>query len=98
MRIHIIAAALPPQLDGIGDYTANLAAELAHSATVTVLTGAPTPDLIPGVQVETAFSADNPRSVWNLVSRVAADPPDWVLLQYNPFSYGRWGLTCTYRE
>ena len=92
MKIHIIAAALPPLLDGIGDYTANLAAELAHSATVTVLTGAPAPDSIPGVQVETAFAADDPRSVWNLVDRVAADPPDWVLLQYNPFSYGRWGL------
>ena len=92
LKIHIITAALPPQLDGIGDYTANLAAELAHSATVTVLTGAPAPDSIPGVRVETAFSADDPRSVWNLVDRVAADPPDWVLLQYNPFSYGRWGL------
>jgi len=92
MKIHIITAALPPQLDGIGDYTANLAAELVHSATVAVLAGAPAPDPIPGVRVETAFSADDPRSVWNLVDRVAADPPDWVLLQYNPFSYGRWGL------
>jgi len=92
MKIHIITAALPPQLDGIGDYTANLATELAHSATVAVLAGAPTPDPIPGVRVETAFSADDPRSVWGLVDRVAADPPDWVLLQYNPFSYGRWGL------
>ena len=92
MKIHIIAAALPPQLDGIGDYTANLAAELARLATVTVLTGAPAPDPIRSVRVETAFSADDPRSVWNLVDRVAADPPDWVLLQYNPFSYGRWGL------
>ena len=91
MKICIIAAALPPQLDGIGDYTANLAAELARSATVTVLTGAPTPDPIPGVRVETAFAADDPRSVWNLVGRVAQDKPDWVLLQYNPFSYGRWG-------
>ena len=91
MKLHIITAALPPQLDGIGDYTANLAAELARSATVTVLTGAPTPDPIPGVRVETAFAADDPRSVWNLVGRVAQDKPDWVLLQYNPFSYGRWG-------
>ena len=91
LKIHIIAAALPPQLDGIGDYTANLAAELARSATVAVLTGAPTPDPIPGVRVETAFAADDPRSVWNLVGRVAQDKPDWVLLQYNPFSYGRWG-------
>ena len=91
MKIHIISAALPPLLDGIGDYTANLAAELARSATVTVLTGAQAPDPIPGVRVETAFSADDPRSVWNLVGRVAEDKPDWVLLQYNPFSYGRWG-------
>ena len=92
MKIHIITAALPPLLDGIGDYTANLAAELACSTTVTVLTGAPAAAPIPGVQVVTAFSADDPRSVWNLVDRIAADPPDWVLLQYNPFSYGRWGL------
>ncbi len=92
MKIHIISAALPPQLDGIGDYTALLAAELARSATVTVLTGAQRPNPIPDVRVETAFSADDPRSVWNLAARVAADPPDWVLLQYNPFSYGRWGL------
>lgn len=92
MRVHIIAAALPPQLDGIGDYTAHLAAELARSADVTVLTGAPAPAAIPGVPVEKAFAADDPRSVWNLVACVATDPPDWVLLQYNPFSYGRWGL------
>lgn len=59
---------------------------------MTVLTGAPTPDPIPGVHVETAFAADDPRSVWNLVGRVAEDKPDGVLLQYNPFSYGRWGL------
>ncbi len=59
---------------------------------MTVLTGAPAPDPIPGVKVETAFAADAPHTVWNLVDRVAADPPDWVLLQYNPFSYGRWGL------
>ena len=44
----MIAAALPPQLDGIGDYSARVAAELAHSAEVTVLTGAPDPDPIPG--------------------------------------------------
>lgn len=92
LKIHIIAAALPPQLDGIGDYTANLAAELARSATVTVLTGAQAPSPIPGVRVETAFAADEPRTVWNLVSRVAADKPDWVLLQFNQFSFGKWGL------
>ena len=92
LKIHVISAALPPQLDGIGDYTANLAAELARSVTVKVFTGAQAPTPIPGVRVETALTVDEPRSVWNLAAGVAADPPDWVLLQYQPFSYGRWGL------
>ena len=92
MKIHIIAAALPPQMDGIGDYTACLAAELAHSADVTILTGASQPTPIPGVRIETAFAADAPVSVKKIAAFVKADKPDWVLLQYNPFSYGRWGL------
>ncbi len=92
MKIHIIAAVLPPQMDGIGDYTACLAAELAQSARVTVLTGAPQPNPIFGVCIRTAFSADDPASVRQITQYVAEDKPDWVLLQYNPFMYGRWGL------
>ncbi len=92
MKIHTIAAALPPKLDGIGDYTALLSAELAQSVTVKVLTGrGQTPDSIPGVEVVPAFSVDDPKSVRDLVPRIEADRPDWVLLQYNPFSYGHWG-------
>ena len=56
-----------------------------------MLTAQTDPDPIPGVTVETVFAADKPRSVWNIARAVAADPPDWVLLQYNPFSYGKWG-------
>jgi len=26
------------------------------------------------------------------MSAIETDTPDWLLLQYNPFSYGRWGL------
>ena len=92
LKIHIIAAALPPQMDGIGDYTALLATELAHSATVTVLTASKTPDAIRRVGIQTVFSVQEPRSVWNLAEHISTDKPDWVLLQYNPFSYGRWGL------
>jgi glycosyltransferase involved in cell wall biosynthesis len=92
VKITIIAAALPPQLDGIGDYSALLAAELARTQDVTILTGAPTPDPIPGVRIETVFSVDDPRSVQGIAEFVKTNPPDWVLLQYNPFSYGRWGL------
>ena len=92
MNIHIITAALPPKLDGIGDYTALMSAELAKSATIKVLTGrGQTPDPIPGVEVVPAFSVDDPQSVRDLLPLIEADRPDWVLLQYNPFSYGRWG-------
>ncbi len=91
MKITVIAAALPPQLDGIGDYSARIAAELAHSQDITVLTGAPAPDPIPGVRIETVFSADAPASVQGIADYVKANPPNWVLLQYNPFSYGKWG-------
>lgn len=93
MNIHIIAAALPPQVDGIGDYSAHLAAELARSASVTLLTSQGRPhDPISGVSIEPTFSAQKPSTVGRIVQAVEADRPDWVLLQYNPFSYGRWGL------
>ncbi len=92
MNLTIIAAALPPQLDGIGDYTAHLAAELARSVSVTILTGAPAPTPIPGVRIETVFSPDKPSSVKKIVDFVETNPPDWVLLQFQQFSYGKWGL------
>lgn len=92
-ELYVIAAALPPQLDGIGDYTAHFAAEIAKSMTVTVLTGggavhAP----VPGATVKQAFSADRPPSVWRIAKELETNRPGWALLQYNPFSYGRWGL------
>ena len=92
MKLHIIAAALPPHLDGIGDYTACLAAELGRSAEVTLLAGVPDADSISGVCIKAAFSAEDPASVRQITRFVAEDRPDWVLLQYNPFMYGRWGL------
>jgi glycosyltransferase involved in cell wall biosynthesis len=88
-----VAAALPPRLDGIGDYTAHLASALRQSCDVTILTArgqqcAPIPD----VAVETAFSLVRPDGIRELERAVAVHRPDWLLLQYNPFSYGRWGL------
>ncbi|HLV81564.1 MAG TPA: glycosyltransferase family 4 protein [Chthonomonadaceae bacterium] len=92
MKIAIIAAALPPRLDGIGDYTAHLAAELAGSATVTVLAGQEHAAPIPGVEIVPAFLAAQPGSVRALATQVEKDPPDWLLLQYNPFCYGPRGF------
>jgi glycosyltransferase involved in cell wall biosynthesis len=91
VKITVIAAALPPKLDGIGDYTARMCQEMARSAEIRILTAQPTPDPVPGVCIERVFSAEEPKSVRALLDAVVADPPDWILLQYNPFSYGKWG-------
>lgn len=93
MKIHIVVSALPPQMDGIGDYTANLSAELAKSANVTILTREGFAHAhIPHVRITPVFSVAHTTSIRRIVEVVAQDKPDWVLLQYNPFSYGRWGL------
>ena len=93
VRLHIISPALPPQLDGIGDYTARIAAELAESNEITVLTDRDTNhDPIPGVAIEPCFSPSSRRSVRALLTHARERAPDWLLLEYNPFAYGRWGL------
>jgi glycosyltransferase involved in cell wall biosynthesis len=93
MNLHIIAAALPPTLDGIGDYTARLAAELAPLVNVTVLTDRnAVSHPVPGAKIRGVFEPGKPRSVLGIAQVVQAEKPNWVLLQYNPFAYGRRGL------
>ncbi len=96
LRIDLISAELPPQLDGIGDYTFCLAAELARQSTagsIRIWCGADRETSeIPGVQVQNAFRSMQPSTMTCLERQISKDPPDWTVLQYNPFSYGRWGL------
>ena len=92
MKITIIAAAMPPQMDGIGDYTAHLAGELAKAHGVAVLTSrARAHTAIPGVAILPAFDPGQPTSCCQLLPPIRAAQPDWLLLQYNPFAYGKWG-------
>jgi glycosyltransferase involved in cell wall biosynthesis len=93
MRLHIVSPVLPPRLDGIGDYTAQLASELAASDEVTILTERHSDHSpIPGVDVRGCFSASHPTSLNALLDHTREERPDWLLVQYNPFAYGRWGL------
>ncbi len=96
MKVHVIAPALPPALDGIGDHSARLAAGLAGAGhAVTLLAPSGPADPVAGVRVMPAFDPAQRRSVRGLVAPAAADRPDWLVLQYNPFSYGRWGLNLS---
>lgn len=92
-KIALIAAALPPQLNGIGDYTAILASELAKSHDVSILTATNTPfDPISGVAIQPVFRIGEAKSFRGLDAWARREKPDWMLLQYQCFSYGKWGL------
>lgn len=92
MTVDLIFPVLPPALDGIGDYTALLARALAPHADVRVLAGPDPHDAIEGVTVEPAFTVSPPQGVRHLLTAVEHRRPDWVVLQFNQFSYGRWGF------
>lgn len=93
MTIDLIAPVLPPTLDGIGDHTFHLAQALAAQGTeVRVRTAQRDWTPISGVGVQRAFHLNNRRGILDLVGALRDDPPDWVVLQFEQFSYGRWGL------
>ena len=91
-HIAMIAAALPPQLDGIGDYAATMAKTLAKRARVTAYTVVgQNHQPLDGVEIVPAFDIAKPATVRELLPRIQASKADWILLEYNPFSYGRRG-------
>ena len=102
MRLGLISAAYPPDLDGIGDYTWWMARTLAEHRDVEV------PVVVftrvgsdhkesPGVKISRFFDPKHPETFSRLPSIVEEDcgnPErrlDWLILQYNPFSWGRRG-------
>jgi glycosyltransferase involved in cell wall biosynthesis len=91
VKIAMIVAALPPKLDGIGDYTAHLAHELARSSKVTILTGQAGADPIGDVVVKKALNVAVPSEIAPLANALEEVAPDWIVLQWNPFSYGKRG-------
>ncbi|HEY5743588.1 MAG TPA: glycosyltransferase, partial [Terrimicrobiaceae bacterium] len=94
LRIGLLSAAFPPDFDGIGDYTYWLASALAQSgveASVWTSRG-PTRAACEGVEVHPFFEVDKPQSVKALPGLLAAGHSlDWLVVQYNPFAFGRWG-------
>lgn len=94
MKICIVGPALAPRLDGIGDYTTCLIKQLVkdgHQVSALIRTGKPV-DPIEGVNISMPFSIENRASIKELSSAVEKISPDWVIVQYNPFCFGRMGL------
>ncbi|NNE34594.1 MAG: hypothetical protein HKN13_05135, partial [Rhodothermales bacterium] len=95
-EIGFVFPVVPPVPNGIGDYTACLAATMAQSGPCTVYTEAGEHDEIPGVRM--LSSQSNFSSEGGLLHLLEQDRPDVLLIQYNPFSYGRWGLNLRFPE
>ena len=94
MGIGLLSAAFPPDFDGIGDYTYWLANALAQGGTETsVWTSlgrqrAACQD----VQVNPFFDPSKPQSIKELPALLAKGRSvDWLVVEYNPFGFGRWG-------
>jgi glycosyltransferase involved in cell wall biosynthesis len=94
MKIDLTFPVLPPSLDGIGDHTAHLARALAvEGCAVRVLTAQEEWTPLRGVAVQRAFHLQQRRGILELIDVYRSRPhPDWLLLQFEQFSYGRWGL------
>jgi glycosyltransferase involved in cell wall biosynthesis len=97
LNIHLIFPTLPPAHDAIGEYTAHLAATLARTCRVSLLTAQKSHNPIPGVSIQKAFSVNSQQfaqryQVRGILDALKTETPDWLILQYNAFSYGRWGF------
>ncbi len=91
MKILVLTPKLPPSLDGIGDYAAAMAREWSVSDTVDVFTTLEPCAPIPGVGIHSLFDFASPASVGQALDLVRSQRPDWVMVQYNPFGWGRRG-------
>jgi glycosyltransferase involved in cell wall biosynthesis len=92
LRVGFLYPRFPPAHDAIGEHTSLLARSLSRGCDVRVWTAAAEFDPIPGVRVERGFSVDRRGGVLEVLECLDDDPVDWLVLQYQPFSYGRWGF------
>jgi hypothetical protein len=104
MRVTFITGSLEPGKDGVGDYTRWLAAEAAQRGVSCRLIA------LADKHINVASSAVNvhgqeclrlPASVsWATRVRqahafLASNPPDWLSVQFVPYSFQRWGVAAS---
>jgi glycosyltransferase involved in cell wall biosynthesis len=87
-KIYLITSTFPPQICGVGDHTVYLATELSKILEVKVLVAKGEAKNFSEFQVKQVFSNVRNQSFLALIKFICADPPDWIILQYDPFAYG----------
>lgn len=99
MDLSLVSAAYPPDLDGIGDYTWWMANTLVKQHTVRIFTRNGTLGLSSSCMEVIPFfnltSASSFASLTPLIKNIYVgknSETSWLLLQYNPFSWGNRGF------
>ena len=96
MKLSLAVSGYPPDFDGIGDYTYNMARALGEKdcveLPVTVYTRTGNYRKVDGVNVIDFFNPSYSGSFSNLYRCLREKPTDWLVLQYNPFGWGRRGF------
>ncbi len=91
-RLDIVVHALPPQHDAIGEYTSCFAEEAAKSVDVRVLCPLQNAyDLPRTVSTTTTCALPSAPRFQSLLACIINTEADALLLQYNPFGWGRRG-------
>lgn len=99
LRVCLLAARFPPDLNGIGDYTYFLANGLAaagHDVQVLTSVGGSDPALYPlgqGVRLHRMVRNWGVRGLWSLVQGIRVLRPDAVVIQYAPHAFDYRGVT-----
>lgn len=92
MDIDLMFPVLPPAFDGIGDHTAHLACNLAKKGCgVRIWTASKEATPIPNVEIRSVLRTGVSTDISASVDSMSSVPPDWLVVQYNPFSYGTRG-------
>jgi glycosyltransferase involved in cell wall biosynthesis len=93
VKIDIFYPHLPPVHDAIGESTVLFARELAIRHDVRLLCRDPqSAEPVHGATLVGGLSGPLPRGVNGLRNAVGANPPDWLLIPFNQFSYDRRGI------
>jgi glycosyltransferase involved in cell wall biosynthesis len=94
MKVCLVTRRVPPERCGIGDYTARLAAALARTHDVVIVTGTqPIVEVESGVQVLPVVPDWGPRGMRIVIETLRRLGPDWVCIEYVPFLYHRVGMS-----
>ncbi|NJL76461.1 MAG: glycosyltransferase family 4 protein [Saprospiraceae bacterium] len=95
MKIVFISDKLPPAVDGVGDYTYFLGEEFAiteHEVHVVCATlDTLDAEVTQSMQVHPVVSKWNQAGIRQAIQCIQAIQPDWVLLQYVPYSFSNTG-------